>query len=592
MARRLAVQFGLSISLAGAVVMGVLAQQPPPQTAPPPATQTPAPTPSPRPQPPDVAALNAATAVRNIDERLKAFEKFKTDFPDSSLQSSADSQILQALVLIPDRKADVPAALDRVLARIPADALSEQRLSMVVAAATPLVGAKMMLDRAESLVTDALKGLDFDSYAERQRTAAKNANRPEPQTETMRSTFDTTYRGRALDLLGRIYTATGDTTKAEANYRELIKANPSNGAAALALAKLELARGENAAALDHFLAAKMAGSIRSAADDKKLSDLFAKVRGSAAGLDAEIDKLYRSTFPNPVTPESYKPSDKRSDRVVLLEMFTGSGCPPCVSADLAMDAVMERYSSKEIIAIAYHQNIPAPDPMVVAGGVGRKEYYAVSGVPTFNIDGGLGQVGGGGRPQTPSTYAGYIRAIDQALEQPSQAAIAVRATTAGDAIKVTADVSKMAGDVTDARLHLVIVERELKFIGENGIRFHPMVVRAVAGERGAGIPIAGNGTTEYSFSLAAIQKDVEATLKAEMERRRKDSANANRDFSAEGNAMTHVDAGHLMVVAFVQRGTYKNPQGARGFNPANTNVLQATAAPVTGPASATKSGGR
>ena len=589
MARRLAVQFALSISLAGALVLGVFAQQAPPPPTTPPAVQTPAPTPSPRPSPPDVAAMNAAIGVRDAAERLAALEKFKSDFATSSLVSTADSQILSTLATMPGRAADVPAALDRVLARIPDNAVPEQRLSLVVAAATPLVNGKILLDRAESLVSGALKGLDFNEYAERQRTTAKNANRPEPVTETLRSTFDTTYRGRALELMGRIYTANGDTAKAEATYRDLIKAVPSNGAAALSLARLEQARGDDAAALEHFLAAKIAGSIRSSEDDKKLADLFVKVRGSASGMEAAIDKLYRSTFPNPVTPESYKPSDKRTDRVVLLEMFTGSGCPPCVSADLAMDAAMERYSSKEIIAIAYHQNIPAPDPMVVAGGVGRKEYYAVSGVPTFNIDGAMGQVGGGARTATPNTYAGYVKSIDQALEQPSQAAISVRATASGDAITVKAAVSKMAEDITDARLHLVVVERELKFIGENGIRLHPMVVRAVAGERGAGLPIAGNGITEYSFSLAAIQKDVEATLKAEMEKRRKDAANATREFSAEGNAMTHIDAGDLMVVAFVQRGAFKKDTR---FNPAMTNVLQAAAVNVTNAASGPKSGGR
>jgi len=586
-ARRLAVQFALSISLAGAFVLGVFAQQAPPTT--PPAVQTPAPTSSPRPTPPDVAAMNAALAVRDAAEKLTALEKFKSDFPTSSLLSTADSQMLSTLATMPGRAADVPAALDQVLARIPENAAPETRLSMVLAAATSLVNGKVMLDRAESLVSGAMKTLDFNDYAERQRTTAKNGNRPEPATETLRSTFDTLYRGRALELLGRIYTANGDTAKAETTYRDLIKAVPSNGAAALSLARLEQARGDDAAALEHFLAAKVAGSIRTVDDDKKLADLFVKVRGNAAGMEDAIDRLYRSTFPNPVTPESYKPSEKRTDRVVLLEMFTGSGCPPCVSADLAMDAAMERYSSKEIIAIAYHQNIPAPDPMVVAGGVGRKEYYAVSGVPTFNIDGAMGQVGGGARTATPNTYAGYVKSIDQALEQPSQAAIAVRATASGDAITVKADVSKMAADITDARLHLVVVERELKFIGENGIRFHPMVVRAVAGERGAGLPIAGNGTTEFSFSLAAIRKDIEATLTAEMEKRRKDPANASRDFSAEGHAMTHIDAGDLMVVAFVQRGAFKKDTR---FNPAMTNVLQATAVSVTHAASGTKSGGR
>ena len=587
MARRLTVQFALSISLVGAVVMGVFAQQAPPPT--PPATQTPAPapsaSPSPRPTPPDSAAMTAALGIKDPGERITALEKLKTDFPTSSLLTLADSNILSTLVTIPDRAGEIPDALNRVLARIPVEAPSEQRLTQIVSAATPLVNGKIMLDRAESLVAEALKAADFDNYADRQRTLAKNRNQPEPQIETLRSNFDTTYRARAWELLGKIYVANGNTAKAEATYRDLIKAVPSNGAAALALAKLEMARGDDSSALDHYLAAKIAGTIRSVEDDKKLTELFVKVRGSAAGLDAAIDKLYRSTFPNPVTPETYKPSDKRTDRVVLLEMFTGSGCPPCVSADLAMDAVMERYSSKEIIAIAYHQNIPAPDPMVVAGGVGRKEYYAVSGVPTFNIDGATGQVGGGARAATPNTYASYIKSIDQALDQPSQAAIAVRASIDGDTIKVKADVSKMATDITDARLHLVLVERELKFIGENGIRFHPMVVRAVAGERGAGLAIGGNGTTEYSFNLGAIQSDVEATLKAEMEKRRKDPANANRDFSAEGHAMTHIESGDLMIVAFVQRGPFKRDLRAG-------NVLQATAANVTRATSETKGGGR
>jgi thiol-disulfide isomerase/thioredoxin len=226
-----------------------------------------------------------------------------------------------------------------------------------------------------------------------------------------------------------------------------------------------------------------------------------------------MDKIYREKFPNPVKPQPYQPaaSSKGSSRVVLLEMFTGSGCGPCVSADLAMDAVMERYPSDAIVPVAYHANIPLPDPMVVPGGDGRREYYKVRGVPTFNIDGALGQLGGGARANTPGTYGNYISKIDKELAVPPAAAISLSAIGEGELVSVTANVSKLASKSKDLRLHLLLVERELHYMVENGVRFHPMVVRAMAGDRGAGIPIKGNGTTK-PFDLTAIRGDITSTL--------------------------------------------------------------------------------
>ena len=57
-----------------------------------------------------------------------------------------------------------------------------------------------------------------------------------------------------------------------------------------------------------------------------------------------LDTEYHKRFPNPVHVEAYKPTAARTDRVVLAEVFTGSGCPPCAGADIAFDAAMERYA--------------------------------------------------------------------------------------------------------------------------------------------------------------------------------------------------------------------------------------------------------
>ena len=141
---------------------------------------------------------------------------------------------------------------------------------------------------------------------------------------------------------------------------------------------------------------------------------------------------------------------------------------------------------------------------------------------------------------------------------PPAAAISLSAIGEGELVSVTANVSKLASKSKDLRLHLLLVERELHYMGENGVRFHPMVVRAMAGDRGAGIPIKGNGTTKYTFDLTAIRGDITSTLNAELEKRRASEApgSARRDYAADGHAYTSIDLAALSVVAFVQDGGY------------------------------------
>jgi tetratricopeptide (TPR) repeat protein len=384
-----------------------------------------------------------------------------------------------------------------------------------------------------------------------------------------------------------IYTKRGDSGKAEEVLKDTLKAVPTFTRATVMLAGLEAKRGDDKAALDHYIEAAVAGAVRGA-DDVAMRALYKKVRGSDAGLEGELNKIYRDKFPNPVTPEHYKATAARTDKVVLLEMFTGSGCPPCVSADLAMEAVMERYPSDAIIAVAYHANIPQPDPMTTSGSDGRREYYKVSGVPTFNIDGALGQLGGGARANTPGTYNSYIKKIDAALETPSKAALSVKATGEGEQVSVTVDVTKLPADAKDLRLHVLLVEKELTFAGENGIRFHPVTVRAVAGDRGAGIPITATGKFQHSFNLAAVRDDVTKTLTAEMARRRSTEAPGStpREYAADGRPYTAIDPNALSVVAFIQQGPYTPPPPATppaattattgGTTPPQTSLQQAT----------------
>jgi tetratricopeptide (TPR) repeat protein len=567
-------------------------------------------------------ALSAALAIKEPAARLDALEKIRADFPQDN-PAPVDAQILATLANhFPERTDAIAAVFDRIIDRIPADAAPEVRLSQTLAPVGLVVPKRLLLDRSETLVTEALAGMSLENYVRAQRDLAKRANRSEPSQPQLENGFNSA-RARALEQLARIrmaqaeedlkasvklsqtygtaqpaladlYLAKGDVASAEAVYKDAIKnsttpaaasrasmaladfylkrgdtaaaeailkdtlrTNPTYSMALLALARMEDKRGDAAQALEHYLTAATGGALPSA-DNTAAHSLYRKAHGSDAGFEDDLDRIYRDKFPNPVTPEPYARAASPNHRVVLLEMFTGSGCGPCVSADLAMDAVMQRYPSTLIVPIAYHANIPLPDPMVIAGGDGRREYYKVRGVPTFNIDGALGQLGGGGRANTPGTYTNYIAKIDKELAVPPAAAISLSATGDGDAVSVTAIVSKVASRSKNLRLHLLLVERELHYMGENGVRFHPMVVRAAAGDRGAGIAIKGNGTTKYTFNLEAIRDDVTKTLAAELDKRRGNeaAAAARRDYAADGHALTNVDPAQLSVVAFVQDGVY------------------------------------
>lgn len=343
---------------------------------------------------------------------------------------------------------------------------------------------------------------------------------------------------------------------AEREFRAAVAVNPGLTLSVFALAEIEETRGNERAALDYYLQGAATGR-GTAASYEALDRRFRKVHGDARSLDDAIDEVYRVKFPNPVKHEPYTRPAGRTDRLVLVEMFTGSACPPCVAADLALEGVLARYPADAIVALAYHANIPQPDPMVVSGGVARLGYYDVDGVPAFYVDGVVQDNGGGTIERAAESYRAYVSILDQALETPSAARVRLGATTDGKKVMVTARAS--SAQSPGARLHLVLVERELRFSGQNGVRFHPMVVRAVAGDKASGYALKpeGDTTVEHTFDLTAIAADVRTTLEDEIARRRKSAPGgaAARNWRVEGNALDAIDPRELTVVALFRRRT-------------------------------------
>src|SRR5262249_25120631 len=142
-------------------------------------------------------------------------------------------------------------------------------------------------------------------------------------------------------------------------------------------------------------------------------------------VEARLDKIDIS-----LKPEKFAGRKGKSTRAVLVELFTGAQCPPCVAADLAFDALGKTYSPAEVVLLEYHERIPGPDALTSKDTEARLEYYqrAVEGTPTIIFDGRPLRASGGSADEAPSLYQGYREVLDeQLLERPAGAKVTATA---------------------------------------------------------------------------------------------------------------------------------------------------------------------
>jgi hypothetical protein len=142
----------------------------------------------------------------------------------------------------------------------------------------------------------------------------------------------------------------------------------------------------------------------------------------------------------------------------------------------------------------------------------------------------------------------FQKDLEKDLESAAEAKVKIDAGLNGGIVKVSAAVDGVKSDSKTLKVHILLVEKEIRYLGENGIRFHPMVVRAIGGENGEGYPIAaeGQGSYEASFDLEAISRDIKKQLD---DYEAKGHRGEPFQFSAK---KYQINAGELAVVVFVQ----------------------------------------
>ena len=324
--------------------------------------------------------------------------------------------------------------------------------------------------------------------------------------------------------------------------------------------------------------AAVAGILARAAKLAGKADLAAEAEARAAKLESSLDEEYHKKVP-PFHPEGYKGrKDAKADKVVLMELFTGAQCPPCVAADVAFDALLKAYKPTELVGLQYHLHIPGPDPLTNKDTQARQQYYGdeISGTPSTFFN-GHSQAGGGGPMQaSEQKFQEYRGIIDTQLEAAREAQVEVSATRQGDQIEITAQAtvtrkpesaeggngkeeSKKPADAKSGgfkpRLRLALTEESIRYVGSNKLRYHHHVVRDLPGGPEGKDLSSGSGQLTVKLNLADLRRDIEEYL----------SGYAKiRPFP---NALPEVSLKDLSVVAFVQ-------------DDADKSILHAVSVPV------------
>jgi thiol-disulfide isomerase/thioredoxin len=561
---------GLSALILSFALTAVNAQTP--ETKPPAAKAAPE-------APQDRKAYQDALKVTDPTEKIAALEKFKKDFPTSTMVASATTNIFTTLVQkFPDQTARILQLADSTIQA--ADKKEKDRLAGQFA--DTLLANNVLLNDAAKYARKSLEGMNQAEYLKDQKASFAKRKTTPPTDEELIKRFKQS-RATRVALLGRIDFKLGKASDAQKLLEEAYGVNPSTPNVAGPLGELALKAGNETKALDYLIPAKLSGKAPETSAAALETIYRKKHNGTLDGFSAMLDEEYKKRFPSPIKPAALKPVANRSDRLVLAEVFTGSGCPPCVGADLAFEAAMEHYTPQNLAVVMYHQHIPQPDPMSNPDTQSRYKYYKPVGVPTYLVDGGPVMCVEDGKPEECSgdnrdgaknIYGHLQLTVDRQLVTAAEAQVKVQAALSGNAVKVTASVSGVKSDSKDLKVHVLLLEKELRYSGENGIRFHPMVVRAMGGEKDDGFALAGaTGSFDQTFDIAKISEGLKAHL---------DDYEAH---PTRGNPFKftekkdQIDRSNLAVVVFVQDVKTKhvlqsayvdlNPQPAR---PATTET--------------------
>lgn len=351
-----------------------------------------------------------------------------------------------------------------------------------------------------------------------------------------------------LDRVNKAAASYGPRWEREVALRlvEILASQPGLGDAAVAQAKrAERLLTDNDDAATRM---KIIGAVADALTKAGKADEAKPYIAQMGQLEARDYAEYTKTFPFQFEPFAGRKG--KSNRTVLVELFTGAECPPCVAADLAFDALQKTFKPTEAVLLQYHLHVPGPDPLTSPDSMKRvEEFYLeqVRGVPTVFIDGKPGPAPGGPASAADKKYAALREQIIEGLEKEPGAKLGLTVTKAekgGYTAKATVADLAMPGD--KMMLRFALAEERVRYTGSNGIRYHHMVVRSMpGGVKGFPLP----------------KKTAEQVVSFDPEQLRKELTRYLDDFAKNEGPFPRPDRPlalkNLKLVAFVQNDATK-----------------------------------
>jgi hypothetical protein len=430
------------------------------------------------------------------------------------------------------------------------------------------------------LAQQAIIGLDENAYVEFKRKQSELLNAEllarDPKfklrpfnIERTRESFIGQKTG-AYNLLAKSLWELGRFEQAEKAYRDSFAVKVSKESA-LGIARSAEKNGLHDETLKYATVAALTGKL-DPAEMTYFYSAYAKLhQGKTHGVDEYLDTEFKKSYRNPVKSEKYKATARRSDRVVLAEFFTGAGCVPCIPYDYTFEKVIEDYSEKDVAVLAYHWHAPTMDPLGNHSADSRVKYYGINSAPNLFIDGkkfekDFDYNGASGEQNKIQQAADAVNTVlKDGLETVPEAGIDLKAKRSGQTVAVEVEADKLKTASDDITLHIALVENEATYSGENGLRFHIKVVRALAGDNekrvfGFKVDPSKPNRFEYIFDVYKVVAQNFAYYDAQTSERMKEFVKRmggkipegfNIDFKFK-YAKNQIDSSHLSVIAFLQ----------------------------------------
>jgi hypothetical protein len=262
-----------------------------------------------------------------------------------------------------------------------------------------------------------------------------------------------------------------------------------------------------------------------------------------------------------IKPKAFAGRKAKSDRAVLVELFTSAEAPQAVAAGLAFDALGKTFKPSEVVLVQYDVNTrTATDPLSGPAGEERAAYYAqaLRAIPSVFIVGAPGPDSEGDASEAPDKYEEDLALIEPLLEAPAKVKLKVSAQRKGGKVNVKVNVSDLEAAGDEVRLRVLLVEPQVEYAGANKLTPQRHVVRAFVG-KAAGEKVAKGKPLEKTetVDVDALRKELKSYL---------DKVAEKKAFAGKERPL---ELKKLAVVAFVQ-------------NDETGEVLQAVQADVTG----------